>query len=61
MPDITMCLNSECDKRDSCYRFVAIPSDYQSYGSFRPEPDGECLHFWELIDDYRKRITSEQL
>ena len=37
MPDITMCVASQCpaDLRDTCYRFRAKPNDhYQSYSDF---------------------------
>jgi len=44
MPEITMCLNVECDRRRACYRFCAVPSEQQSYGDFKPER-GECSYF----------------
>lgn len=32
MPDIWICLGTDCPLRESCYRFTATPSDYrQSY------------------------------
>lgn len=35
MPDITMCTNDECPLRESCYRYMAKPSEYmQSYAVF---------------------------
>ena len=41
MPDISMCLNKQCESRTTCYRFTAIPSEYrQSYSDFQPA-DGE--------------------
>jgi hypothetical protein len=52
MPDITMCLNNCCELSDQCYRFVAEPSEYQSYSSFVPTlgRDGKwsCDHFWPV-------------
>lgn len=36
MPDIAMCLNSECDRHLGCYRFCAKPCLYQSYAGFAP-------------------------
>lgn len=40
MPDITMCRGKteeiECQRKDSCYRYTAIPSEYQSFFSVPP-------------------------
>ena len=40
MPDITMCITNDCPKRESYYRYRAIPTEYnsQSYAAF--EEDG---------------------
>lgn len=35
MPDITMCLNKKCSKKNKCYRFLAKPSQVQSYSDFK--------------------------
>lgn len=44
MPDILMCQNKDCPKKEQCYRFTAEPSKYrQTYAGF---PGGEdCEHF----------------
>ena len=34
MPDITMCLASECKIKNSCYRHTAKPDRYQSYSDY---------------------------
>jgi hypothetical protein len=47
MPDITMCTNGECSLKDSCYRFRAIPSPFQSYSHF--EGDKDCQHYWLVV------------
>lgn len=31
MPDIAMCAQHECPLWMSCYRYRAVPADYQSY------------------------------
>ena len=37
MPDIAMCLNSECPLKEKCYRFTATPDKYwQAYSDFEP-------------------------
>ena len=48
MPDIAMCENEKCPKKDKCYRFTATPDPYmQTYSDFKNE-DGECKGFWEV-------------
>ena len=43
MPDITMCKNNDCSKKDSCYRFKTIPDEYQSY--FVDKMDWPCEYY----------------
>jgi len=51
MPDITMCANSECQLREMCYRFRAVPSKHrQSYCVFTTT-DAGCIHFARINDD----------
>jgi len=34
-PDITMCSGQECPKKDTCFRYLAKPSEYrQSLGLY---------------------------
>ena len=54
MPDITMCLGDGCKKKQDCYRFKAIPSEYQCYFSAPVSDTGVCEHFWELTADKKK-------
>ena len=58
MPDITMCPGSVgvivCPRRSTCYRYTAIPSEYQSYFMGLPmNSDKTCGYFWD-DNDYRK-------
>ena len=46
MPDITMCLGTECPHKETCYRFTAKPSDYQSYFMKPPIKEGKCEYYW---------------
>lgn len=46
MPDITKCSGDECPKKQSCYRYTAKASDYQSFFMTPPIKDGECDHYW---------------
>ena len=44
MPDIEMCQKSECKKRESCYRYRAVPSDpHQWYSEFDPKACGSYM------------------
>ena len=46
-PDITLCVNIECDKRDKCYKYRAIPNEIQqSYSIFDYIKDKSC--FWYI-------------
>lgn len=45
MADITMCTNILCDRFENCYRAMATPSNWQSWGSFSPDEGGECKSF----------------
>ncbi len=57
MPDISMCMNKECKKRKKCYRFMAIPCEYQSYATFKCKKSTiNCDHFMEILktDKLRK-------
>lgn len=55
MPDITMCTNSNCRLRKHCYRYRAIPADYQSWGTF----DCRIGHFIPITADDRLRSMDE--
>lgn len=49
MPDITMCTSKTCKRRKQCYRTMAKPDKYQSFGDFTKicADDGyRCL--WEI-------------
>jgi len=49
MPDIAMCTNNECPKKDSCYRFKAEANPYwQAYSEFVVDEDGNCDYFMEM-------------
>jgi hypothetical protein len=53
-PDITMCSGEGCTKKESCYRFVAVADDYQSFFVSPPIKEGECENYWKT--DLRKGI-----
>lgn len=46
MPDISMCVNDKCEKKDNCHRFTATPHPFrQCYAQFEPI-DGNCEGYW---------------
>ena len=49
MPDISMCMNKECPKKNKCYRYMAVPNPFrQSYADFGKELP--CDHYWPLAN-----------
>jgi len=54
MPDISMCDNKKCPSKEKCYRFKAVPNDYQTYADFKPEKnEDKCDAFWEIKKGHR--------
>lgn len=56
MPDITMCLNEKCDRRKSCYRYIAKPDRYQSYSMFLNE---NCDYYWPVNKEKNARVRNQ--
>jgi len=47
MPDITMCSGEECHKKHTCFRYLAVPHERQSYFMVTPlDKKGDCSHYW---------------
>jgi len=46
MPDITMCMGTNCPHKETCHRYTAKPSEYQSYFTDAPIKDGKCEMYW---------------
>jgi len=46
MSDISMCGGEGCELKDTCYRFTATPSMWQSYIEPPPFKDGKCEMYW---------------
>jgi hypothetical protein len=45
-PDITMCPGTNCPHKETCYRYTAKPSEYQSYFTEAPVKDEKCDMYW---------------
>jgi len=52
MPDITLRSGENCPLKDSCYRHVAYPEEWQSYFSSAPynHETKICNYFWALYE-----------
>lgn len=53
MSDITMCEGRDCPIREKCYRFMAIPNDFQHYLKKTPFEYDYCdkfISYQEEID-----------
>lgn len=47
MSDITKCEDNLCPSKQTCYRYTAPASTYQSYGKFNREEDAyNCDMYW---------------
>lgn len=46
MPDISMCEGKDCPKKEKCYRFRAIPSEFQYW--ILPDKIHNCEYFWPI-------------
>jgi len=47
MADITMCMGNNCNKKKKCYRYTAIPDQWQSWSSYDEiKKAGHCEYFW---------------
>ena len=49
MPDISMCKNEKCPLRLKCFRYMAVPYEYQAYAGF--EYDNGCDYFMEIKEN----------
>jgi hypothetical protein len=51
MPDITMCSGDGCPIKETCYRYKATPTEWQSYFSTPPfDKRRGCQSYWEMYD-----------
>ena len=44
-PDIALCRNEDCSKKDTCYRYIATPNPYRQAYTHYDEDD--CTHYIE--------------
>jgi hypothetical protein len=48
MSDITKCKGTNCLQKDTCYRFLAPSSMWQSYFTESPIKNGKCENYREV-------------
>ena len=53
MPDISMCQNEKCKLKIECYRYMAKPSNYQSYANFNED---NCGYFWPIYKAEQEKL-----
>ena len=55
MADITKCEDNLCPSKETCYRYTAPASMYQSFGIFNREEDADnCDMYWEDKEDIKQ-------
>jgi hypothetical protein len=61
MPDITMCCDKSCKIKNTCYRYMAIPSPYmQSQSKFENRDKDNCEYFVKIDKHDRVRTLDER-
>lgn len=47
MVDIAMCRRGDCPKKNTCFRYLAFPDEFQSYVIInKPILDDDCDLYW---------------
>ena len=54
MPDISMCADEDCQMRESCYRFLAMPSQFKAYGAFRRSEGMPKCEYYRPVSGHDK-------
>lgn len=52
MVDIAMCSRRDCEDKNTCFRYLAFPSEYQSYiiVDIHEPTKKNCSHYWRCRD-----------
>lgn len=60
MVDIAMCNRRDCGKKNNCYRYLAYPSEYQSYIIVeKQELEDGCDMYWRCRDKKELAIMNK--
>ena len=46
MVDISMCDRRDCKKKNTCFRYLAFPSEYQTYLIIDTPDTDNCEYYW---------------
>ena len=46
MVDIAMCSRRDCKDKNTCFRYLAFPSEMQTYLDIREPEIKECEYYW---------------
>lgn len=64
MADISKCDGRACPLKESCWRFLAPESDWQTYANFDAffdHKENKCDHYWKVKDiSPPKTLTDNQ-
>lgn len=58
MADISMCTAFECPLAKTCFRFLATPSEYQTYFII-DHPTKDCGEYWPVKDEEELKRLDE--
>ena len=47
MVDIAMCNRRDCSHKHTCFRYLAFPSEMQTYLDIREPEIKECEYYWK--------------
>lgn len=62
MPDFTMCSDTDCHRRHTCLRYIALPDKHQSYFIGTPDTNDydACTYYMQPTkkhkDRYKERV-----
>ena len=59
MVDISMCSRRDCPKKDTCYRYLAFPSEYQSYLIIDTPIIDNCDYYWRCRNPKELRLMNK--
>ena len=63
MPDICLCENNKCSRRNKCFRYRAMAAEYwQSWSYFNKDkpPKAKCRFYWKMSKATSPCLTEEE-
>jgi hypothetical protein len=46
--ELTKCYNTDCPKKETCYRFTMPTKEWQLHHPFEVDQSGKCDHYFEI-------------